>query len=315
MGNATRLTGFAILAAVACAIGGRDAAADGSDAETRRAEARELATRGDEAFGAGRCDRAIPLWQEADARFHAPTIVLRIARCEALLGRVVEATAVLEAIVAEALSPDAPEAFASAKAEAATELAQVSPRRATLEIDVDGSAASDAPRVALDDVVSRGNEAIAIDPGPHRVRVTAGDGVWERTLHLDDGETKRVRVRVVTEAVVRTTPPQRRVGWVLGAAGAAAVLTGGVLGYTALRTSSSLDAACGADRSQCPPDRQGDISSLKARALVADLAIGGGGALLAAGGIVLLTVPSAKGEGPRVRVVPVGLGGRVEVRF
>ena len=76
-----------------------------------RAEAREIAERGDAQFDAGRCDKAIPLWREAAAKFRAPTIVLRIARCQALVGKVVEAARTLESITKEPLEPDAPAAF------------------------------------------------------------------------------------------------------------------------------------------------------------------------------------------------------------
>src|SRR5215475_5923563 len=68
-----------------------------------RVEAREIAERGDAQFDAGRCDKAIPLWKEAAAKFRAPTIGLRIARCQALVGKVVEAAKTLEAITKEPL--------------------------------------------------------------------------------------------------------------------------------------------------------------------------------------------------------------------
>src|SRR3954468_23243982 len=73
-----------------------------------RAEAREIAERGDVQFDAGRCDKAIPLWREAAAKYRAPTIVLRIARCQVLVGKVVEAAVTLETITKEPLEPDAP---------------------------------------------------------------------------------------------------------------------------------------------------------------------------------------------------------------
>src|SRR5262245_16028829 len=76
-----------------------------------RAEARATAQKGDVEFSKGRCDRAIALWRKADATFHAPTILLRIARCQALMGRVVAAADALEAIAAEQLPSDAPVAF------------------------------------------------------------------------------------------------------------------------------------------------------------------------------------------------------------
>src|SRR5438067_291363 len=90
-----------------------------------RAEAREIAERGDAQFDAGRCDKAIPLWREAAAKFRAPTIVLRIARCQALVGKVVDAAATLESITKEPLEPDASAAFEEAKQQAERDLKNV----------------------------------------------------------------------------------------------------------------------------------------------------------------------------------------------
>src|SRR5262249_32021786 len=73
-----------------------------------RAEAREMAVKGDSAFGSGRCDKAIVLWKKAEEKFHAPTILLRIARCEALMGHVVDATQSFESVVRDKLGEGAP---------------------------------------------------------------------------------------------------------------------------------------------------------------------------------------------------------------
>src|SRR5271165_578330 len=98
--------------AAACAAVPAMSAAD--DTDTTRIEARQLASQGDEAFGIGRCDQAVPLWKEAERKFHAPTILVRIARCQALLGKVVDAASTLEALLAEPVAPDAPAAFVAA---------------------------------------------------------------------------------------------------------------------------------------------------------------------------------------------------------
>src|SRR5262245_28229166 len=89
--------------------------ADPPASASDRAEAREIAERGDAQFDAGRCDKAIPLWREAAAKYRAPTIVLRIARCQALVGKVVDAANTLETITKEPLEADAPAAFVEAK--------------------------------------------------------------------------------------------------------------------------------------------------------------------------------------------------------
>src|SRR5688572_1319070 len=96
--------------------------------DRERAEAKELAQKGDAAFGSGRCDKAIALWRKAATKFHAPTILLRIARCQALIGKVVDATLTLEEIAADKLPADAPRPFVEAREAAVQELPAVRAR-------------------------------------------------------------------------------------------------------------------------------------------------------------------------------------------
>src|SRR5690349_10099649 len=100
-----------LLGAALLSLLGSAGAARAATNDELRAEARVIAEQGDAQFDAGRCDKALPLWRAAESLFHAPTILLRIARCQTLLGQVVEATRGLEAIVAEPLRPEAPAPF------------------------------------------------------------------------------------------------------------------------------------------------------------------------------------------------------------
>ena len=76
------------------------------------------------------------LWRKADAVYHAPTLLLRIARCQALLGHVVAAVATLESVVSETPKPDAPPAFVAAREDGQRELLSLRGRIATLRIVV-----------------------------------------------------------------------------------------------------------------------------------------------------------------------------------
>src|ERR1700674_5381489 len=98
----------AILALLSTALVASTALADEPDA--RRASARELANKGDAFFAKGRCDKGISLWAEANEHCHAPPLLLRIARCQALLGKVVLATETLQSIVSEPVDPSASQA-------------------------------------------------------------------------------------------------------------------------------------------------------------------------------------------------------------
>jgi hypothetical protein len=288
------------------------AAADGRaqappDTESRRAQARAIAEQGDAAFAAGRCDQAEPQWRRADSLYHAPTLMLRVARCQSLLGRVVEASATLRAIVDEPLAADAPAAFVAARESATNELPATSERIASLRVVVVGSPGTTAT-VEIDGVTSAAGAVLSLDPGEHRVYVRALGAVREQVVTLADGEKRDMTLTLSLETRPPSTPVQRKVGYVMGAAGAVAVVVGGVLGVLALSTASDLSNACGGDRRQCPPDEQSNIAALRSRALAADITLGGGAALLVAGAIVTFTSSPPGNEAPVVRLSLTGSG-------
>lgn len=306
----------AILAGVAAISTASVARAQEPDVDQRRSAARELAQQGDAAFRAGRCDRAIPLWQEANTRFPAPTILFRVARCQALLGRVVDATRSLQELLALPDEPDSPQAFREAKEQAASELPAVQSRIAYLSVVVDTRGLSVMPDVRVDDrSLPLSPAPIKMDPGSHVVRVRAKDTSWEQTIVLEEGHHETVRVAIEQGRARPVARTQRTVGYLIGGLGVTSMATGAVFAALASNTARDLDEVCGPNRKACPPDKQGDIDRLKTHAVVADLTIGAGAALFAAGAIVVLTEPAPKAEEPRVVVFPVGLGAAVQGRF
>jgi hypothetical protein len=86
-------------------------------------------------------------------------------------------------------------------------------------------------------------------------------------------------------------------GFVLLGVGGVGVVVGSVFGALALGKKTSLDNACGPDKSQCPPSAQGDIDSLKNSATGSTVGFAVGGAALAGGLIVLLTSKSSSSTG------------------
>ncbi len=273
------------------------ARAEGND--DARAEARALGERGDAQFGAGRCDLAIPLWRRAEARFHAPTLLLRIARCQSLTGHVVDAVATLEVLLAEPLAADAPPAFHLARAEAKRDLAAVRGRVATLFIAVDAREQPAGTSLEIDgQPVPPRRVSFPVDPGSHVVRLRLGEAVWEQPVVLGDGEERLCTVSLSAE--VSPAPPrtQRRVGLGLGATGLASLATGFGLALSALGGYRDL-AARGAP----------SLSSLRARAVAADATLGLGTALAAASIVLLVTEPKAPAAPPlRVRFAAGLLG-------
>jgi hypothetical protein len=281
---------------------GAEARAEPPIASDARAGARELGEKGDAAFGAGRCDKAIDFWQKADAIFHAPTLLLRIARCEALLGQVVAATESLERIVSEELPANAPPTWADARAQASSELPTVRGRIAHVDIRIKGAGAA-APSIAIDDeALPIGEHQRRLDPGPHRIVVAIGESSSERRLTLGDGEERAIDLAISVEAARPRTRLQRNTGIAVGALGLAALGVGIGFGISALSLSSQLDDACGKNRRDCAPSEQPSIDKVSSRSLVADFAIGGGAALALTGGLLFFTDSSSKKSEPKVRV-------------
>lgn len=284
--------------------------------DANRVEARRLASLGDQAFTIGRCDKAIPLWQQANDVFYAPTILFRIARCQALQGKVVEATKTLEAMVNGPVQPDEPPPFAAARQQAAKELPNLRARIGKLRVEVDTRRLAVVPTIWVDmKPLPEGVRSVEVDPGEHVVRVDARDDRWEATVEAEEG-TERV-VRVALGEVQRPPPArtQRTVGLVIGGVGLAALAIGGYFGYSASSTSNDLDGVCGASRKACPPDRQDDIDRVKTHAQVADFTLGAGATLLAAGAIVVLTEKEPEREAPRIEFYSAGLGGGLRGSF
>jgi hypothetical protein len=280
-----------------------------------RSAARELARKGDAEFAAGRCVRAIALWNKAEATFHAPTILLRIARCQALTGKVVEAAATLERVRSEQLPPGAPPAFVEAQRSAEQELPFIRSRIATLSVAVWSKGTSEKPRIDIDEkTMPAGRRSFEVDPGTHRVRVRAGGATWEGSLTLDEGEARALRISLRPDATVEPSRAWRNVGLTLGGVGIASMIVGAGFAVSAHETARELSTVC-RKRSQCPASEQDNIDRLQDHALAADLTIGAGAAVFLTGAAVVLFEPAPSQEGPKVRLAPVGRGAVLTTDF
>ncbi len=312
---------LALLATASLATASSPCAAD--DDEGAKAEARRLAGQGDEAFAVGRCDQAIPLWAAADRHYHAPTILVRIARCQALLGKVVDAAATLVAVLEEPLPPNAPAVFEEVRHAAQADLESARARIAKLVVAVSDGGLAGERRIDVDGhevdllaaSVDPGDYRLRVDPGKHRLRVSVGAASWDDTVVLGDGESRTVRVafREQPGAVVRSS--QRLVGFILGGAGMITMAVGAGLGIAAVNGSHDLLGPCGQSRQHCPSGEQGAIDNVRAEALASDVTLGGGAALFLAGAVVVLTAPPPRREAPRIEVVPWGMGASLEGAF
>lgn len=90
-----------------------------------RERARALADKGYELFEAGKFEEAIKAFEEAERNFHAPTVLLLLARANVRLGRLREARGVYQRIIDEVLPAGAPPPFVEAQETARKELAEI----------------------------------------------------------------------------------------------------------------------------------------------------------------------------------------------
>ncbi len=168
---------------------------------------------------------------------------------------------------------------------------------------------------------------LPIDPGPHRVEVTAPG----RVPRVYDVETVEGRV---TELVVEagnpflapagsaTAPPPepppakngndtlRLVGYAVAGVGLASVVTGAVTGFIALDRKNTIEESCekNGESYACPPEGLDAASSGKTLATVSTITTISGLALVATGVTLVLTSSS---DGPAVSATIGPTGGTV----
>ena len=282
-------------------------ATNASAQDDARAAARALAEKGDSEFATGRCDRAIPLWREADKAFAAPSIELRIAHCQALIGHVVDAAETLDGIARRQLPPDAPDAFKAAQAQAVSELPTVRARVATLEIDLPQGFALSS--VTIDEApIAAKTSAFPIDPGRHAVRIVAGTATWSGPVEVQDGEHHVVRIAAVLEPGPEPSHTLRNVGMIVGGVGIASLAVGTIFGIAAIDKGKPLDNECGPSRTNCPTSENDRITSVKTFSTASDVFLASGAVLFLAGGFLVIRDLRAEKPAPHVRLT-VGTSG------
>jgi hypothetical protein len=181
----------------------------GQVSDSERAAARELFKQGDELQRDGRFAEALDKFERAQQVFSAPTNLLRIAECQAALGKLVESAESYRTVVRTPLPSGSPPAFQSAVAQAKAELSQVEPRVPRLVVRVEPSSVT-SPHMQIDGQSVPSaliGEPIPLDPGSHRVMVFAPGYVSsEQVVLLKDGDSKTVPVGLTPVATVAYGP-------------------------------------------------------------------------------------------------------------
>jgi hypothetical protein len=311
------------------------AATHQSDEE--RAAARAAATEGVQLLEQGRYAEALDRLRRAEALVHAPTHLLYIARAEAKLGLLVEASETYVKIVREALPADAPKAFVEAQQTAAQESKELDAHVPTLLIRVEGPGAPDAT-VTLDGAPlppAMIGLSIPVNPGAHELRAVAKDGTSaEARVRLVQGvhETTRLALRAPAPAVAPSPPPpepapppvQPPPGEEPGGSSFGRVLGFGALGlggaglvvgtaFVVINRSKRTDANDLCPGNVCPVASKSQIQSLDQQAdnaaTAAWVGYAVGGAALATGIVLLLASGSDKNKGTSGSLHPwVGVG-------
>ena len=267
-------------------------------------------------FDKGEWRPALDAFRAAEQLVHAPTLVLYMARCEERLGKMLEARALYEKVVAEPVPKDAPEAYAKGHAGAMSELAELRLKIPSLSVKVVGATGAGA-RVTIDATDVPAGQERELDPGEHKVVVTTpGVAPVARTVTLAPGRSIEIAVPVDAPAVLAPVstqaapaPPRWPAALAGGAfgIGIAGVATGAVAAVMTLGRVSSLNEAC--PKSTCPSNAySGAVSGAKSlhTLTITGFALGGAGVL--AGALILGLGPRGAPP-PRVTTaLRVGLG-------
>jgi len=294
--------------------------------DEQKAAARMLGTEGVKLALSGDCVQAIDKLTRAEALVHAPTTAVPLAQCDIQLGRLVAGTEILNRVLREAFSENAPKPWIDARKRAQSLFDATEPRIPKLRVHVDRPAGAlgevnvtidgePMPAVLLD------NDR-PTDPGRHHVIASAqGFASAEADVSLADGQSQNLSLRLepqpsapppvspvppgqpqpLTAPAQPFSPaqqppsssPNRTPGYIVLGVGAAGVAVGTIFGVLALGAKSNLDSACVPTKASCPVTSQGDIDSLHTDAIVSTVgwAVGAIGA-----GLGIYLIVSAHGD-------------------
>ncbi len=143
--------------------------------DSDRAAARELYFAGVALQDAGKFGDALDKFSRANQVVNAPTNLLRMAECEAMLGRLVESREHYRTAMRMNLPPDAPAALKNAQEQAAQEVKGVESRVPELKIEVTPANVPTLTVTIDDQPLNSALVGVArpINPGSHRVAASA----------------------------------------------------------------------------------------------------------------------------------------------
>lgn len=162
-----------------------------------RQAARKLYFEGAKLQDEGRFADALDRFSRAQRLVQAPTHLVRMAQCQAMLHKLVEAAETYRQVMNSRLPDNAPPAFVQAQQQAAAELPQVEARIPTVKVDVSPSQVKDLQLSFNGQAVDTALVGVArpINPGTHTIAVVApGYNRAEQTVALKEGESRVVPI-------------------------------------------------------------------------------------------------------------------------
>jgi hypothetical protein len=268
-------------------------------------------------------------FRRANALFHAPTLVLGLARAQAGQGKFVEAWESYHSIILENVTTTP--SFANALADAQREIVKVEARRGRVTITVTGA---DAPKVTIDDAPLKTETlgvARFVDPGVHVVKASAdGHKTATQSITIAEGSTQSVALALEVDpnapAVVAATAPgdtsqpssettsggggswNLTAGYVVGGVGAAFLIEGIITGVIAIGKHSDLAKVC---TNGCPSGDGSELSSYHTVGTLSTVGFIVGAVGVAGGAVLILTAPKHPSSAPATgfQITPyVGFG-------
>jgi hypothetical protein len=317
-------SGLVLLAALALAA---PSSAQPAPDDPARVAARKLGYDGIEAYNAGDFALASERLEAAYATLAVPSLGLWSARALDRRGRLVEAAERYRVVSTLPVPDTNREVHESALREAAEERARLLPRIPLVTVDVPGrpeGAVTTLDGRALDPA-SLG-AGLPVDPGPHRIELTAGGRSVSRDVVLREGERLRVPLELPPEVpasapvtpppLVPAPPPQRppppapasssgglrTAGWIGLGLGAAGIVVGTIAGGVAVGQNGELDEVCVDD--VCPPSSQEDVATYDTTRVVSTVGFVVGAVGIAAGLVLVLVPTTDAGSSVHARVGP-----------
>ena len=275
-----------------------------------RQRAAQLTQQGKILVKKGEVEAAADKFREADTLSPAPSVKLDLARMLVALTRFREAKD-----VAKACTTDKPQQWIDRKAQRDCEtlLEEIAERTPTVTLSVFDPEASRVT-IEVDGEPADTGEAIALDPGEHRVVATAeGYQEYSETFTIADAEKKALEItmtKLEEEAPVEAesssglSPVPAYIAWGVGAVGLG---LGVGFGIAAIQSTNDVLREWGCEGDVCPKEAQDDLDAAKLNGNVstAGFVIGFAGILTGTILFVFSDAMDESDEADTARVVPV----------